>query len=109
MKEAEIRRQTKQRLKKIENKSIEHPKSLSKPKYENYLGKVKVKADNAATSWKKIIDNESISKQDKYKEMLRRAAAMENKAKVKEEVRKEGDEEAVNLYIGSIQAKLAIL
>ena len=41
--------------------------------------------------------------------MLRRAAAMENKAKVKEEVKKEGDDEAVNLYIGSIQAKLAIL
>ena len=40
---------------------------------------------------------------------MRRAAAMENKARVKEEVLREGDESAVNLYIGSIQAKLAIL
>ena len=70
---------------------------------------MKVKADNQTTSWKKIINNDSISKEDKYKEMLRRAAAMENKAKVKEEVKREGDDEAVNLYIGSIQAKLAIL
>ena len=34
---------------------------------------------------------------------------MENKAKFREDVKKEGDEEAVNLYIGSIQAKLALL
>ena len=85
------------------------PQSLSKPKYENYLGKVKVKAQNASTSWKKVIENQNISKQERYKEMLRRAAAMQNKAKVKEQVMKDGDEEAVNLYIGSIQAKLAIL
>lgn len=87
-----MRRQTRDRLKKLENKSIDLPKSLSKPKYENYLGRVNVKADSVTTSWKKIIDNESISKEDKYKEMLRRAAAMENKAKVKEEVKKDGDE-----------------
>ena len=55
------------------------------------------------------MENESMSKEEKYKEMLRRAAVMENRAKVKEEVMRDGDEEAVNLYIGSIQAKLAIL
>jgi hypothetical protein len=56
---------------------------LSKPKYENYLGKVRIKADNQTTSWRKVIDNDQLSKEDKYKEMMRRAAALENKAKVK--------------------------
>jgi len=41
--------------------------------------------------------------------MLKKANNLENRAKQKEEFRKEGDEEAVNLYIGSIQAKLALL
>lgn len=41
--------------------------------------------------------------------MLKKASAMEIKAKMKEELRKDGDEDAVNLYIGSIQAKLALL
>lgn len=41
--------------------------------------------------------------------MLKKASEMENKAKFKEQRRKEGDEDAVNLYIGSIQAKLALL
>ena len=105
-----MRKQTRQRLKKLENKSLDKmPQSLSKPKYENYLGKVKVKAQNVSTSWKKVIENQNISKEERYKEMLRRAAVMQNKAKVKEEVMKDGDEKAVNLYIGSIQAKLAIL
>lgn len=33
-----------------------------------------------------------MSKEDKYKEMLKRAAAMESRAKVKENIMKEGDE-----------------
>jgi len=41
--------------------------------------------------------------------MLKKANNLETRAKQKEEFRKEGDEEAVNLYIGSIQAKLALL
>jgi hypothetical protein len=41
--------------------------------------------------------------------MLNKATYMENQAKIKEDLRKSGDEDAVNLYIGSIQAKLALL
>ena len=41
--------------------------------------------------------------------MLRKADQMEKRAKFKEELKKEGDDATVNLYIGSIQAKLAIL
>lgn len=41
--------------------------------------------------------------------MLKQANSLETRAKQKEEFRKEGDEEAVNLYINSIQAKLALL
>lgn len=41
--------------------------------------------------------------------MLKKANNLETRAKQKEEFRKDGDEEAVNLYIGSIQAKLALL
>jgi hypothetical protein len=60
------------------------PQSKSKPKYENYLGRIKPKAEESISSWKKVIDNDMMSKEEKYKEMLRRAAAMENRAKVKE-------------------------
>ena len=41
--------------------------------------------------------------------MLKKATSMEKKARMKEQLRKDGDEDAVNLYIGSIQAKLALL
>jgi hypothetical protein len=68
--------------------------------------KLKRKDDN---SWKDIIDNGRLSKEEKYTEMLKKANNLENRAKQKEEFRKDGDEEAVNLYIGSIQAKLALL
>lgn len=50
-----------------------------------------------------------MTQEQKYKEMLSKATAMENKAKIKQDSRKNGDEDAVNLYIGSIQAKLALL
>ena len=51
-----MRKQTKERLKKLENRSLEAlPQANSKPKYENYLGKVKVKAENQVSSWKKVI------------------------------------------------------
>lgn len=70
----------------MDNQSLDRliPPTKSKPKYENYLGRIKPKAEEPTTSWKKVIDNENLSKEDRYKEMLRRAAAMENKAKVKE-------------------------
>ena len=55
------------------------------------------------------MSNDKLSKEEKYKEMLSKATHMENQAKIKEDLRKNGDEDAVNLYIGSIQAKLALL
>lgn len=51
-----MRRVTKERLKKLENRSLEAlPQAQSKPKYENYLGRVKVRADNDSSNWKKVI------------------------------------------------------
>lgn len=41
--------------------------------------------------------------------MIKKASNLQNRAKQKEQMRKQGDEEAINLYIGSIQAKLALL
>lgn len=40
---------------------------------------------------------------------MNKASLMENKAKSKENMKKDTDEDAINLYIGSIQAKLALL
>lgn len=108
LKELEMRKQTKERLKKLENKSVEKQEDL-RPKYENYLGKVGVKRADDAEGWRKIAENEKMPEEQKYNEMLRRAEQMEKRAKFKEELKKEGDEDTVNLYIGSIQAKLAIL
>lgn len=81
----------------------------SKPKYENYLGQVKLKPKGEGDEWKKIIEDGKLSKEQKYSQMLKKASQMQKKAKIKEQLRKDGDEEAVNLYIGSIQAKLALL
>ena len=67
---------------------------------------------NNSLEWKKIIDNESMSKEEKYKELMSKANLMENKARFKEEMATGGtheSEEAMNLIIGSIQAKLALL
>ena len=52
-----------------------------------------------------------MTEEEKYQELMRKAENMESKAKRKEDssMKKEADEEAVNLYIGSIQAKLALL
>ncbi len=41
--------------------------------------------------------------------MLKKVEMMESKAKAKESQRKDNDSEAVDLYIGSIQAKLTLL
>jgi hypothetical protein len=68
-----------------------------------------VKQRRKEETWKDIIDNGKLSKEEKYTEMLKQANSLETRAKQKEEFRKEGDEEAVNLYINSIQAKLALL
>lgn len=73
------------------------------------MSKVKVKKAHPHEEWKRIMSNEKLSKEEKYKEMLSKATYMENQAKIKEDLRKNGDEDAVNLYIGSIQAKLALL
>ena len=39
---------------------------------------------NEVSSWKKVIENDNLSKEEKYSEMVRRAAALETRAKVKE-------------------------
>lgn len=54
-------------------------------KYENYLDKLpKHKSNNGQQDWKKIIDNESMTKEEKYRELMSKANYMENKAKFKE-------------------------
>lgn len=70
---------------------------------------MRIKRKGGNDDWKRIFDDDKLSKEEKYNVMLKRAAMMENKAKMKEGVRKDGDLDAVNLYIGSIQAKLALL
>lgn len=108
LREAELRKETKERLRKLENQSLDLLPQ-SKPKYENYLGQVKLKKREETESWQRIFEDKKLSKEEKYSEMLKKASAMESKAKLKEQLRQDGDEDAVNLYIGSIQAKLALL
>lgn len=56
-----MRKQTKDRLKKLQNQSLDLlPKS--KPKYENYLGQIKLKPRGENDEWKKIIDDGKLSK-----------------------------------------------
>ena len=52
-----------------------------------------------------------MTEEDKYRELMKKAGDLEAKAKKKEDknATREADEDAVNLYIGSIQAKLALL
>ena len=57
----EIRKQTKERLKKLENQSIDLPKP-EKVKYENYIAKVKVKKSDPHDEWKRIMSNDKLSK-----------------------------------------------
>lgn len=81
-------------------------------KYQNYLEKLpKQKQQTGNTEWKKIIEDQHMSKEQKYKELMTKATMMENKAKFKEEMGGSGveNEQAMNLIIGSIQAKLALL
>ena len=61
--------------------------------------------------WKKIMDNQKMTEEDKYRELMKKAGDLELKARKKEDnnINREADEDAVNLYIGSIQAKLALL
>lgn len=58
-----MRKQTKERLRKLENQSLDLLPQ-SKPKYENYLGQVKQKRKEE--TWKDIIDNGKLSKEEKY-------------------------------------------
>ena len=41
----------------MDNKSLDMliPPSKSKPKYENYLGRIKAKAEEPTDGWKKVI------------------------------------------------------
>ena len=57
------------------------------------------------------MENHNMTEEDKYRELMKKAGDLEAKAKKKEDKNptREADEDAVNLYIGSIQAKLALL
>lgn len=55
-------------------------------KYENYLAQLPRHKQDSNLEWKKIIDNEGMSKEQKYKELMSKANLMENKARFKEEM-----------------------
>ena len=57
------------------------------------------------------MENRSLTEEQKYQELMKKASDLQSKAKKKEDNRLslEADADTVNLYIGSIQAKLALL
>ena len=54
-----MRKETNERLKKLENQQ-KPPVPTEKKKYENYLGKVKLRKDDG-NEWKKIMDNQKLT------------------------------------------------
>jgi hypothetical protein len=81
-----------------------------KKKYINYLGRNGARKPQSA-SWKLIMSDEHLSEEEKYQQLVRKVQKLEARAYKKENNVTSGDanEEALNYYIGSIQAKLTLL
>ncbi|CAD8141989.1 unnamed protein product [Paramecium octaurelia] len=105
------------KLQKVVEK-IEKPSELPpKPKTTDYLQqlrqqrKVQVSMED---QWEKIIDNKGLENEQKVQNVLNNVQKLEQKAKEREKLALinrdiQAEEEANNLYIASIRAKLAIL
>ncbi|CAK55836.1 unnamed protein product (macronuclear) [Paramecium tetraurelia] len=96
----------------------EKPSELPpKPKTTDYLQQLRQQRKvqvNMEDQWEKIIENKGLENEQKVQNVLNNVQRLEQKAKEREKLALinrdlEAEEEANNLYIASIRAKLAIL
>ncbi|CAD8052090.1 unnamed protein product [Paramecium sonneborni] len=102
------------KLQKIVDKPPELP---PKPKTTDYLQQLRQQRKvqvNIEDQWEKIIENKGLENEQKVQNVLNNVQKLEQKAKEREKLALlnrdvQAEEEANNLYIASIKAKLAIL
>ncbi|CAD8136710.1 unnamed protein product [Paramecium pentaurelia] len=97
---------------------VEKPSELPpKPKTTDYLQQLRQQRKaqvNMEDQWEKIIENKGLENEQKVQNVLNNVQKLEQKAKEREKLALinrdlQAEEEANNLYIASIRAKLAIL
>ena len=72
----QLRKQTEERLKKLDSYQLQKEKG-EKPRYKNYLGKIKLKRRSDPKSWKKILENSSLTKAEVCEQMMRKVTELE--------------------------------
>jgi hypothetical protein len=106
----QLKKETDERLRKLENFQLSNEVN-ERPHYKNYLGaaKFKRKKENPR-EWRKIIDNTKLTKEEQRTQVLKKVAQLEEEAKKNESMHTEvREQESIELYLNSIQAKLALL
>ncbi|KAM3142100.1 hypothetical protein pb186bvf_005754 [Paramecium bursaria] len=102
---------------KLPPKPTQHDEPPPKPKTTDYLQVLKQQRSNQVPlqqQWERIIENEKLPQESKFQNVLQNVQRMEMKAKEKEKLgslthNQDAEDEANNLYIASIKAKLALL
>lgn len=67
----------------IIQKTISEPQAKYQSQYQNYLGQVRQKKKEDGYAWNTILNNSEMTKEQKYAELIKNAATLENKAKFK--------------------------